>query len=72
MSTKIVATKIKQLKMEERQLELGPTMSVSPDVLVGLAQSMLDIVDYLCSRNDDTTELVDQVKPRLEAIIRRA
>lgn len=70
MSTKIVIRG--RTKAPEAKKEGEP--EVKPDVAVGLAQSMLEILDYLQSTpvGDSTVELVDSVKPRLEAIIRSA
>lgn len=47
-----------------------PPGAPDQNLSVQLATAMLDIVDWLCTEDLDVEKLVNEVKPKLEAILR--
>lgn len=62
---------MKKLEAAPKQLKMLRD-DASLDVPAQLANAVLDILNYLCSKDEDTSELVNMVKPTLEYILRRS
>lgn len=71
MSSKITVPRKKEL-IKEKTLRGSASSSSSSGPTTGreLAACLLEVLDYITAHSDGTTELVDSVKPRLEAILR--
>lgn len=68
MSTKIALPRAKQQQQSTRSEAVPPPVA---DDVRELAWVQLTILDYITAHSDGTTELVDECKPRLEAILRK-
>lgn len=59
-----------KVSVHKKQLTL-PGVTPMEDSSVLLAEAILDIVAWACSEDHDVEELVNNVKPKAEAVLRQ-